>query len=106
MSARKDKIIGSVIEKILKRSEAGYKKYGVGLDKIDSGKIELNLNDSIVSIRPKKLHKYVGYVTEDRRNEGLWLKMSIIKNISISILDKISNILGIINRKSELEYVS
>ena len=33
MSARKDKIIGSVIEKILKRSEAAYKKYGVGLDK-------------------------------------------------------------------------
>ena len=33
MSARKDKIIGRVIEKILKRSEAGYKKYGVGLDK-------------------------------------------------------------------------
>ena len=77
----------------------------LGLDKIDSGKIELSLNDSFVSIRPKKLHKYVGYVTEDRRNEGLWLKMSIIKNISISILDKISNIFGIINRKSELEYV-
>ena len=33
MSPRKDKIINSVIEKILKRSEAGYKKYGVGLDK-------------------------------------------------------------------------
>ena len=33
MSARKDKIINKVIEKILKRSEAGYKKYGVGLDK-------------------------------------------------------------------------
>ena len=33
MSARKDKIINRVIEKILKRSEAGYKKYGVGLDK-------------------------------------------------------------------------
>ena len=64
------------------------------------------MNDSIVSIKPKKLHKYVGYVTEDRRNEGLWLKMSIIKNISISVLDKISNILGIINRKSELGYVN
>ena len=35
MKARNDKIIGSVIEKILKRSEAGYKKYGVGLDKDD-----------------------------------------------------------------------
>ena len=35
MSARKDKIINRVIEKILKRSEAGYKKYGVGLDKDD-----------------------------------------------------------------------
>ena len=33
MSARKDKIINKVIEKILNRSEAGYKKYGVGLDK-------------------------------------------------------------------------
>ena len=35
MSARKDKIINKVIEKILKRSEAVYKKYGVGLDKDD-----------------------------------------------------------------------
>ena len=34
------------------------------------------------------------------------VKMSIIKNISISVLDKISNILGIINRKSELGYVN
>ena len=28
-----DKIINRVIEKIQKRAEAGYKKYGVGLDK-------------------------------------------------------------------------
>jgi hypothetical protein len=33
MSKVNDKIINRVIEKIQKRAEAGYKKYGVGLDK-------------------------------------------------------------------------
>ena len=33
MSNISDKIINRVIEKIQKRAEAGYKKYGVGLDK-------------------------------------------------------------------------
>ena len=35
MNPREDKIIKRVVEKILQRSEAGYKKYGVGLDKDD-----------------------------------------------------------------------
>ena len=35
MSKVNDKIINRVIEKIQKRAEAGYKKYGVGLDKDD-----------------------------------------------------------------------
>ena len=33
MSKISDKIINRVIEKIQKRADAGYKKYGVGLDK-------------------------------------------------------------------------
>ena len=33
MSKINDKIINQVIDKIQKRAEAGYKKYGVGLDK-------------------------------------------------------------------------
>ena len=33
MSKINDKIINRVIDKIQKRAEAGYKKYGVGLDK-------------------------------------------------------------------------
>ena len=33
MSKINDKIINRVINKIQKRAEAGYKKYGVGLDK-------------------------------------------------------------------------
>ena len=33
MSKINDKIINNVIDKIQKRAEAGYKKYGVGLDK-------------------------------------------------------------------------
>tara|TARA_B100001996_G_C18590863_1_gene566043 strand:- start:696 stop:971 length:276 start_codon:yes stop_codon:yes gene_type:complete len=35
MSKVNDKIINRVIEKIQERAEAGYKKYGVGLDKDD-----------------------------------------------------------------------
>lgn len=78
----------------------------IGLDKINSGKIKLNLSNEFFEIKPKKLHNYVGYVTEDRRNEGLWLNMSIIKNISISFLDIIANALGFINKKLELSYVN
>ncbi len=46
----------------------------------------------------------IGFITEDRKVEGLMLEESIMKNISVANLDKISSG-GVLNAKSELDMV-
>ena len=46
----------------------------------------------------------IGFITEDRKVEGLMLEESIMKNISVANLDRISSG-GILNAKAELDMV-
>jgi ABC-type sugar transport system ATPase subunit len=59
-----------------------------GIDKVESGQIAINgkyvnIKDAEDAIRLK-----IGYVPEDRKNEGLFLVHSIKNNVSISVLEK------------------
>lgn len=72
-----------------------------GLNKMTSGKIEIN-GQTIRKPTPKLLKKIgVGYLTENRRDEGLFLELSVSTNISITSLEKIKNNAGILSRKKE-----
>jgi ribose transport system ATP-binding protein len=74
----------------------------IGLHQITSG--ALKLNGSTVHIKSLRdaLHKHrIGYVTENRKEEGLFLDFPVRKNISVTILSKILQKLGIISFKEE-----
>lgn len=63
----------------------------VGLDPIDSGTVEVNVDGQLRTVRPQDAHRWIGMVTEDRRNEGLLLPMSIKQNMSLA------NLRGLLN---------
>ncbi|MRR32622.1 sugar ABC transporter ATP-binding protein [bacterium] len=58
----------------------------VGLDPIDSGSLRWQDKDGFIEIKPQQLGNRVGLITEDRRREGLFLPMSVQKNLSVANL--------------------
>ncbi|MBE0689624.1 MAG: sugar ABC transporter ATP-binding protein, partial [Anaerolineae bacterium] len=64
----------------------------VGLDPIDDGQIEINVRGTLRPLRASEAQKWIGMVTEDRRNEGLLLPMSVKQNMSLA------NLRGLLSR--------
>jgi ABC-type sugar transport system ATPase subunit len=79
----------------------------LGLDPITGGEIFYRQNGKMKRITPPGLNKQVGFVTEDRRNEGLFLSMSVKVNLTIASL---SNLFGkvkpFINSRTEDQITS
>jgi ribose transport system ATP-binding protein len=79
----------------------------LGLHHVSDG--EILLNGSAVKIKNFRdaLHKFrIGYVTENRKEEGLFLDFPVRKNISVTILSKILQKLSVINPKKEDDVAS
>ncbi|MGB5823275.1 MAG: sugar ABC transporter ATP-binding protein, partial [Proteocatella sp.] len=71
----------------------------------DSGKIEIE-GKSVIIKSPEQAIKYgIGFITEDRKEEGLMLEESIEKNISLTNLDKISRKNVVLDKKKEDDLV-
>jgi ribose transport system ATP-binding protein len=71
-----------------------------GLDKIDSGEIFIeNINVNIKSPNDA-IHASIGYVTEDRNTEGLFMYLNIPKNITAPNMSRVSKNL-LIDRSRE-----
>lgn len=72
-----------------------------GADKIISG--EIDLHGAEVKIKSPRNAIKAGIVCapEDRKNEGLFLKLSIRENIAAANLDRICSRTGVIRRKTE-----
>ncbi len=76
----------------------------LGIDKMIGGQLFFNKDGNLVEITQKKLYNHAGYLTEGRHHDGLFLDMSISKNITSSFLKKFaSKLLGILNTKKENE---
>ncbi|MGB5847411.1 MAG: sugar ABC transporter ATP-binding protein [Ignavibacteriaceae bacterium] len=71
-----------------------------GLDKFDSGKIYIKGNLEKIRSTRKAISLGIGFLTEDRKSQGLILNLSIKENISLPSLDRLSRN-GIINSKKE-----
>lgn len=74
-----------------------------GADHISSGHIQLAgdakreiKNDPLLAVK-----NGIGFITEDRKQQGLLLTQAIESNMSLASLDKFSNKLGWLNRKNE-----
>lgn len=73
-----------------------------GLDKNDSGKIYIKGIRVKINSPRDAIKNRIGFLTEDRKSQGLVLVLSMKENISLANLDFLST-LGIINNKKESE---
>ena len=79
----------------------------LGLHSVTAGEIILNGNQIKIKNFRDALHKFrIGYVTENRKEEGLFLDFPVRKNISVTILSKILQKLSIINPQKEDDVAS
>lgn len=78
----------------------------IGVDKKKSGEVLLNSSNINVKSIADSLYKYrIGYVTENRKEEGLLLNSTIITNIGITIWPKIADkLLVFINSQKEINH--
>lgn len=61
-----------------------------GLDSIDSGEIKVRTNGQLHAVKQAQMKNSVGMVTENRREEGLLLPMSVKTNMSLANLWKLT----------------
>lgn len=73
-----------------------------GLDAITEGEILVNGKPVRIKSPADAIKLGMGFVPEDRKNEGLFLRMSVMKNSSIVMMNKVSKH-GVINSAQEYE---
>ena len=64
----------------------------VGLDPVDNVALSWSERGRTMPITPSQLYRHAGFVTEDRRGEGLFLNMSVGDNIVMPNLGAISRL--------------
>ena len=60
-----------------------------GADRIDGGRIFLHGKEVRINEPLKAIRNNIGFATEDRKQQGLILGLSVKKNISLTVLDRI-----------------
>jgi len=71
-----------------------------GADQMDSGQIFINNIEEKIDSPRRAIEKKIGFLSEDRKLQGLVLKMSLENNINLPILNQMSK-LGIIQIETE-----
>ncbi len=72
----------------------------VGLDPLDQGMLRWRENGSMEPINPTALYRKAGFITEDRRGEGVFLPLSAGDNIVMPKLRDIASF-GLIRRRQQ-----
>ena len=74
----------------------------VGLDPVDGGRVRWRNDDGeLADITPAALYGHAGFVTEDRRGEGLFLPLSASDNIVLPSIRQIAGFAGIVDRRKQ-----
>lgn len=74
----------------------------IGQDKYDSGEIIIHGKNARIRSISDALSKYsLGYITEDRRKDGLILTDNVKTNITLTMWDRIANKFGFVPGKKE-----
>lgn len=77
-----------------------------GADKKKSGKILLEGKEVNPNTPSEAVALEIGFVSEDRKEEGVFLPLSIRRNISMTNFSSISNMFGFINKEKEQQKVT
>jgi ribose transport system ATP-binding protein len=79
----------------------------LGLDRITAG--EVRVRGEVVRIRnvrdALRNHK-IGYVTENRKEEGVFLEQSVSRNIAVTVWDRLRKAFGYVPAKTETALIS
>lgn len=74
-----------------------------GLEKMDDGKVMIHQKEAQIRSPRQAVQAGIGFVTEDRRGEGLATRNSIEWNITMPYLEKLARKKMLIQHKKELE---
>ncbi|MDD3362988.1 MAG: ATP-binding cassette domain-containing protein, partial [Hespellia sp.] len=72
-----------------------------GINKPDSGKIFVNGKEVKITSPSDALKNGIAYIPESRQTQGLVLPKTIEANMTLPMLDKFSNKLGLVDRKAQ-----
>lgn len=76
-----------------------------GADKISDGKITLNGKETVIASPRDAVEKGIAFITEDRKQQGLLMQLSIRENVSIASLNSFMKHWPQIDKKAEREKV-
>lgn len=102
LTIKKGEIVG--LAGLLGSGRTEIAKVLFGVNQPHDGSIFWYENETTLNNQSNAMEKGIGFVTEDRKEEGIFPNLSVKDNMTISIIDKISKN-GIINFKKENEIV-
>ncbi len=74
----------------------------MGLEKITGGEVLVGgRRAAIRGVRQANKRYHIGYVTENRKEEGLFLILSVTTNIASTVWDRLSALLGLVSKRAE-----
>ena len=74
----------------------------LGLDRIVDGEIRVHGRPARIRNVAEALRRYrIGYVTENRKEEGLFLDQSIARNIAVTVWDRLTGRIGAVRAREE-----
>jgi ribose transport system ATP-binding protein len=76
----------------------------LGLEQVSAGEVLVNgRRASIHGVREANKRYHIGYVTENRKEEGLFLIHTVATNVAATVWDRLSALLGLVPKRSEAE---
>ena len=79
----------------------------LGLDRITAGTVRVRGREvRIKNVRDALRNHKIGYVTENRKEEGVFLEQSVSRNIAVTVWDRLRKLLGYVPARAESELVA
>ncbi|MCG7203205.1 sugar ABC transporter ATP-binding protein [Streptomyces arenae] len=74
----------------------------LGLDRITAGEVRVHGRPARIGSPRQALHEFgIGYVTENRKEEGVFLEQPIVRNITVTVWKRLARVLGFVPAREE-----
>jgi ribose transport system ATP-binding protein len=74
----------------------------LGLDRITGGEVRVHGRPARITSPRQALHEFgIGYVTENRKEEGVFLEQPIVRNITVTVWRRLAKALGFVSAREE-----
>ena len=76
----------------------------LGLDRVTAGEVRVHGRPARIGSPRQALHEFgIGYVTENRKEEGVFLEQPIVRNITVTVWKRLARVLGFVPAREERE---